>query len=259
MTQSAVARHGDRRFPLPCVAAVHGADDARRGMLLRLLSPLAAGALALALAPAALAAGGHYVFDGGTAAEQSQVTQALQASGFDWNLVPVQVTIHIARGIPLSYSTPGQTWLDASLLDSGSFSWGVVQMEYAQQVQYTALSPQAQTELIGALGAQQWCYDDPSLPRGDNACERFAATLAWSYWPSADNSMRPAGPSDWSASMSPRAFRTMLSQLIGAPDPLDGSASPAAVRTTAADPGTLVHRLAKAPKKATQKRGQAVT
>jgi hypothetical protein len=37
------------------------------------------------------------------------VTQALDASSFDWNLVPLQVTIHIARDIPLSYSTRGQT------------------------------------------------------------------------------------------------------------------------------------------------------
>jgi len=219
-------------------------------MLLRLLSRLAVVVLALAIAPAALASGGRYVFAGGTPAEQSQVTQALEASSFDWNIVPVQVTIHIVRDIPLSYSTPGQTWLDAGLLDSGSFSWGVVQMEYAQQVQYTALSAQARTELTGMLGAQQWCYDDPSLARGANACERFAATLAWSYWPSADNSMRPAGPSDWSASMSPKAFRTTLSQLIGAPDRLDDPASQA---------GALVHSFTKAPKKATQKRGQAIT
>jgi hypothetical protein len=207
-------------------------------MLLRLLSRLAAVVCALVLAPAALASGGHYVFAGGTAAEQRQVTEALEASSFDWNLVPVQVTIHIARAIPLSYSTPGQTWLDASLLDSGTFSWGVVQMEYAQQVQYTTLNAQARSQLVSRLGAQQWCYDNPTLVPGANACERFAATLAWSYWPSADNSMRPSGPSDWSASMSPKAFRTMLSQLIGAPDRLDDPASQAAIRTTAAVTGT---------------------
>ncbi len=207
-------------------------------MLLRLLTRFAVVVLALAVTPAALASGGHYVFAGGTPAEQRQVTQALEASSFDWNLVPVQVTIHIVRDIPLSYSTPGQTWLDASLLDSGSFSWGVVQMEYAQQVQYTTLTAEARGRLTGMLGARQWCYDNPSLPRGASACERFAATLAWSYWPSADNSMRPAGSADWSASMSPKAFRAMLSQLIGAPDRLDGAASPAAFRTTAADRGT---------------------
>jgi len=208
-------------------------------MLLRLLSPLAVAVCALTIAPAALASGGHYTFAGGTPSEQRQVTQALEASSFDWNIVPVPVTVHIARDIPLSYSTPGQIWLDASLLDSGSFSWGVVQMEYGQQVQYTVLDAQARGELTSRLGARQWCYEDATLPRGANACERFAATLAWSYWPSSANAMRPAGSGDWSASMSPRAFRRLLAQLIGAPDGLDGAVS----------------HVAETPKRTTQKRG----
>jgi hypothetical protein len=223
-------------------------------MLLRLSMRLVVAALALALAPAALASGGHYTFAGGTSGEQQQVTQALEASTFDWNLVPAQVTIHIVRGIPVSYSTPGQIWLDADLLDSGSFAWGVVQMEFGQQVQYTLLDADARSRLVGLLGARQWCYDDPTLARGSNACERFAAMLAWSYWPSAANSMRPAGSSDWSASMSPKAFRTLLVQLIGAPDPLDSSTSQAALRATAADPHQRAH-VAKAPRRPTPKRG----
>jgi hypothetical protein len=190
-------------------------------MLLRLSLWFAVLVCALALAPVALASGGRYVFAGGTPGEQHQVVQALGASSFDWNLVPVQVTIHIVRNIPVSYSTQGQIWLDADLLDSGSFSWGVVQMEFAQQVQYTLLSADARSQLTGLLGAQQWCYDDPALPRGANACERFAAMLAWSYWPAAGNSMRPSSSSDWSASMSPKAFRSILTQLIGSPDRLD--------------------------------------
>ena len=36
---------------------------------------------------------------------------------------------------------PGQIWLDASLLDSGRFSWGVVQHEYAHQVDFGAPRP----------------------------------------------------------------------------------------------------------------------
>ncbi len=204
-------------------------------MLLRLSLWFAVVVCALALAPVALASGGHYVFAGGSPGEQQQVTQALAASSFDWDLVPVQVTIHIVRNISVSYSTRGQIWLDADLLDSGRFSWGVVQMEYAQQVQYTMLSPEAQSTLTGMLGAQQWCYDNPGLPRGDNACERFAATLSWSYWPSAGNSMRPSGPSDWSASMAPKLFRIALSGLIGVPDRIDGlSSQTVAFRTTSA-------------------------
>ncbi len=169
----------------------------------------------------AAAAGGKYVIVGGTASEQSQVRQALNASAFDWDIVPTQVTIHVARNIPLSYSTPGQTWLDADLLDTGQFSWGVVQMEYGQQVQYSLQDAAVRAELTTRLGAQQWCYDDPTLPRGVNACERFAATLAWAYWPSDANSMKPAGAGDWSASMDPKAFRTLLAQTIGAPDTID--------------------------------------
>jgi len=177
-------------------------------------------AVALAFASTSRAQGGNYVFAGGTPAEQAQVRAGLGISGFDWDLVPLQVTIHIVRGLPLSYSTPGQIWIDANLLDAGQYSWGVVQMEYAQQVQYTLLNQTMRTQLTTQLGAQQWCYENPSLPRGANACERFAATLAWAYWPSAANSMQPSGPGDWSAAMSPAGFRMLLAQYIGAPDPI---------------------------------------
>lgn len=175
---------------------------------------------ALVLAGSCRAGGGNYVFAGGTAAEQEQVRAALEASSFDWDLVPRQVRIHIARGLPQSYSTPGQTWLDANLLDAGTFSWGVVQMEYGQQVQFALLDQAMKAQLTALLGARQWCYENPTLPRGDNGCERFSATLAWAYWPTATNSMEPSGPGDWSASMNAADFRALLAQLIGAPDPI---------------------------------------
>jgi hypothetical protein len=108
---------------------------------------------ALGLSGTALATGGNYVFDGGTPAEQATARAALNASSFNWNLVPAQVTIHIARDIPLSYSTPGQTWLDANLLDAGQFSWSVVQMEYGQQVQYSLQDAAVRAELTTRLGA----------------------------------------------------------------------------------------------------------
>jgi hypothetical protein len=189
--------------------------------------------VALLSARAAAAAGGRYVFAGGTLGEQAQVRRALDASAFDWSLVPTQVTIHIVRSLPLSYSTPGSVWLDANLLDSGQFSWGVVQMEYGQQVQYAIQDVQLRAELTGQLGAQQWCYDDATQPRGVNACERFAATLAWAYWPSNDNSMKPAGAGDWSAAMDPKSFRTLLARLLGVPDAIDGSRSLAVEQRTA--------------------------
>jgi hypothetical protein len=177
--------------------------------------------LALVLAGSCRAGGGNYAFTGGTTAEQAQVRAALESSSFDWDLVPTQVRIHIERGIPESYSTPGQIWLDANVLDAGKFSWGVVQMEYGQQVQFALLDQAMKARLTPLLGARQWCYESASLPRGENGCERFSATLAWAYWPSAENSMQPSGPGDWSASTNAADFRALLAQLIGAPDPID--------------------------------------
>lgn len=169
----------------------------------------------LAFAAVAVSSGGNYSIVGGSQFERSQVVQALDASKFDWNHVPGPVTIHIAKGVGDSHSTPGDIWLDADLLDTGTFSWGVVQMEYGQQVQFSRLSDQQRTQFIPLLGARQWCYEDPSLPPGANACERFAATLAWAYWPSPQNCMQPSGRDDWSASMEPGAFRTLLGQMLG--------------------------------------------
>ena len=93
---------------------------------------------ALALAGTAQAAGGNYVFDGGTPTEQGQVQKALNASAFDWNLVPARITVHIAPGIS-SEASRGELWFDAGLLDTGVFSWGIVQHEYAHQVDYFLL------------------------------------------------------------------------------------------------------------------------
>ena len=86
-------------------------------MFARLAPALALAAAALALAPVALASGGPYVFAGGTPAERSQVTQALQASSFPWDVVRQTVVVHIGRGV-VSDATPGSLWLDADLLDS---------------------------------------------------------------------------------------------------------------------------------------------
>ena len=179
-----------------------------------LLSTIACALAAGLLSNAALAGGGNYSFAGGTAAEQAQVRNALDASSFDWGFVREPVTIHIVRGISTSYSLRGSIWLDSDLLDAGRFSWGTVQMEYAQQVHFFLLDDAARAQLTATLGGKDWCYETPGLARGDNACERFAATLAWAYWQSPDNSMKPTSRSDWSAAMAPAKFRALASQLF---------------------------------------------
>jgi hypothetical protein len=189
---------------------------------------LLVGVLALVLlAPsAARAAGGDYRVYGGTAAERAQVAAALNASSFDWSIVPAQIDVRIARGSG-SYATPGQIWLDADLLDAGRFSWGVVQHEYAHQVDFFCLTDATRARLQPLLGGQTW-WDPPTgefVPHAQLTAERFASTLAWSYWPSSENVMRPLKPTDESAAMPPAAFRALLERSLGLPAPDAASAS----------------------------------
>jgi hypothetical protein len=171
---------------------------------------------ALLLPSLAHAAGGSYVFDGGTPSEQAQVKAALDASSFDWSLVPATITIHITPA-QNSEATRGNIWLDPRLLDSGRFAWGTVQHEYAHQVDYFLLDGAKRAELQSILGGDDWCYSVPGLAHVQHGCERFASTLAWSYWPVAANSMRPTSATDESGAMQPAQFRALLSELIGAP------------------------------------------
>src|SRR5581483_11731376 len=87
-----------------------------------------AAAAACACTHGARAGGGSYTFVGGTDAERAQVVAALNASSFDWNLLPQTITVNIGP-FGTSYASYGAVFIDASLLDSGVFSWGVVQHE----------------------------------------------------------------------------------------------------------------------------------
>ena len=177
-------------------------------MFKRTLVPLV---LALAFAPGAQAAGGHYVFDGGTRTQQAQVTAALNASSFNWNVVPGPVVIHIGDKIS-SHAVAGQIWLDAGLLGAGRFSWGVVQHEYAHQVDFSVLTEPMRAELHGLLQGTSWWGSTSNHAQLD--CERFADALAWAYWPSPDNVMKPEGPTGESGQIAAAGFRTALQRLL---------------------------------------------
>jgi hypothetical protein len=170
----------------------------------------------LAFAAPAHAGGGNYVFDGGSAKQRAEVRSALEASAFDWNLVPAQITVHIRRGVD-SHAFPGHIWLDADLLSAGRFSWAVVQDEYAHQVDFFLFDEAKRAQLTQALGAADWCYGLPGLAHSQYGCERFASTLVWSYWPSSDNTYRPRSANDESAAMAPARFRALLGELLAAP------------------------------------------
>lgn len=169
-------------------------------------------ATALALPATSAGGGGRYRFDGGTKTQQETVAAALRASSFNWSLVPGPVVIHVLGGVP-SHSLPGEIWLDADLLDAGEFAWGVVQHEYAHQVDYLVLEDPERALLLLQLGGRDWCYGEPGLAHDQYGCERFASTLAWSFWPSPNNSMRPVGRGDESAAMAPARFRALVTLL----------------------------------------------
>lgn len=170
--------------------------------------------IGLVSAHAASAAGGNYTVVGGTAKNTKQIRKALNASRFDWSLVPGQITIHVAAGGE-SFSTPGHIWLSPELLASGSFSWGVVQHEYAHQVAFFLLDDGQRGVLTRQLHASDWCYGIPGLAHGRYGCERFASTLAWAYWPDRRNSQHPTSAKDESAAMAPARFRVLVARMLG--------------------------------------------
>lgn len=179
----------------------------------RVLLILASVVAALSFANSAQAGGGNYVFEGGTARQQAQVKAALEASSFDWNVVPAQVTIHVAPGTG-SYARRGEIYIDADLLSAGRFAWAAVQHEYAHQVDFFLFSAEQRTRLNRTLGGSDWCYGVSGLNHSEYGCERFASTLTWTYWQSKDNSFRPESRKDESAAMAPAAFRTLLTQTL---------------------------------------------
>jgi hypothetical protein len=190
------------------------ADDERAMRRFTLL--LLAAALYGAVAQSALAAAPRLAFAGGTPAEQTAVRSALAASSFDWSVLPTTVIVHIGP-IGSSYSEAGDVHLDSTLLRAGRFAWGVVQHEFAHQVDFLLLDDAKRARLNAFLGGKDWCYSVPGLAHADYGCERFASTLAWAYWQTPDNSMAPASTRGESASVPVAAFRALLADLLGMP------------------------------------------
>ena len=175
---------------------------------------LTAGAVfmsALVLAGSARAVGGDYVFVGGSDAARDAASAALEASRFDWDRVPEQITIRILE-CGCGGASPGEILLDEQVLTNPRFgpryAWGIVQHEYAHQVAYFLLDARARRRVQAWLGGADWCYEDERVAHDDHACERFASSLAWAYWPRQDNIMSAE------AVVSARDFRAQLEPIL---------------------------------------------
>lgn len=186
----------------------------RRHYLRTLLGLSVILAVALGCATPARAAGGSYEIEGATAKERGQVRAALDASAFDWDVIPTPVTIHVARGVD-SQAQPGHIWLDSDLLRAGIFSWAVVQDEYAHQVDFLLFDDAVRATLNAALGGKAWCQSSQSgLRHSEYGCERFASMLVWAYWPSRSNAYRPKSSKDEAATMAPARFRALVQGVV---------------------------------------------
>jgi hypothetical protein len=181
----------------------------------RIVTTLLVLAAAFALAGPAQARGGNYTIVGGSDEAQAQVRAALEASRFDWSLLP-EVTIEITR-CGCAGAQPGTIILDENILTRTLFgiryAWGIVQHEYAHQVDFLLLRPRDRKVLRRQLGGEVWCYEQFGLAHSDHGCERFATAVAWAFWPSAENIQRP----NWQAKKPLRAkpFRKLVNRLAG--------------------------------------------
>ncbi len=170
----------------------------------------------LALAGKAAASGGDYVFVGGSEEARASVRAALERSAFDWDVVDERITIRITR-CGCAGARPGEIVLDEDVLTRSPFgrryAWGLVQHEYAHQVDFLVVEPRERRTLARRLGGSAWCYEVAGVAHDANGCERFATLLAWAYWPSRHNVQRPGwrGASD----VTRREFRALVSRLLG--------------------------------------------
>ena len=152
-----------------------------------------------------------YSFAGGTARERETVRAALAASSFDWGRVPGHVTIHLVPG-GSCYATPGQIWLGRRALVHGRAAWGLIQHEYGHEVDYFLLDARARASLDRALGGKTW-WPNGRWRLDQYGAERFASTLAWSYWTSPHNTLVRYARAE-STAMRPAAFRRLVNRLL---------------------------------------------
>lgn len=156
----------------------------------RMTIRLAAIVAALMLTTPAWAVGGDYEVVGGAPEHEATIRAALNASSYNWSRVPAHITIEVVPGLPNEgEAEPGVIRLRAEWLDWGIASWGTIQHEYAHQVDYFLLDDAKRAELTRFLGLTAW--RDFATPHDDRAVERFASSLAWTFWPTTSNLMRP--------------------------------------------------------------------
>ena len=75
--------------------------------------------------------------------------------------------------------------LDRSL--DQRYSWGIIQHEYAHQIDDFLFEPSDRLAVRRTLGGRDWCYEVAGLAHDDHGCERFADVFSWAFWPPQEN------------------------------------------------------------------------
>jgi hypothetical protein len=170
----------------------------------------------LALAGTAQAAGGNYVIEGGSPEAQATVRAALDASWFDFSRVSNEITIKILR-CGCAGAKPGLIVLDEDVVTNTSLSekyaWGLIQHEFAHQVDFFLFQQADRTAIRSVLGGKDWCYELRGLAHDDHGCERFAEVFAWAFWPTRHNIQR-LDARDLAPRMKARRFRALVNRLL---------------------------------------------
>jgi hypothetical protein len=181
-----------------------------------LSTALAALLASLALAGTAQAAGGSYMLEGGSPEAQETVRAALNASAFDFNRVPAQITIRISD-CGCAGARPGLIVLDEAVLTDTSlgdrYSWALIQHEYAHQIDYFLFEDADRAAVRKALGGRDWCYEKAGLAHDAHACERFADVFAWAFWPARKNILR-SDAKTFASGQTPTQLRAFVNSLL---------------------------------------------
>jgi hypothetical protein len=172
----------------------------------------------LALAGTAQAAGGDYVIELRSPEAQATVRAALDASRFNFDRIPAQITIRISH-CGCAGAREGIIVLDESVVLDTSlgarYSWGLIQHEYAHQIDYFLFQDDDRAAVRRTLGGKDWCYEVGGLAHDEHGCERFADVFSWAFWPTQDNVLR-ADAKAIAPGMTAKAARRFVNRLLAA-------------------------------------------
>jgi len=114
-----------------------------------------------------------------------------------------------------------------------------VQHEYAHEVDFAVLTDPTRATLHTLLRGTSWWGGEG---HSELDCERFADLVAWAYWMSPDNVMKPQSTLDEGGQVSPAAFRVALTALLPGVPLVPQPAGQGARETAAAGAARRSHR-----------------